>query len=159
MFLPPDFFRPFDYQFTLTLLNYLDKKPRIDIVAGVTSNAKTLEFFKENRSNEEILDYEKTNGKVVYNGKFKKEFTHFIQTFIGNRNKQDVSKKRYLNYLRAPDPLWSHTPFDSSLYESKNYNGIIKKVFIITKTTYFDLNKGFREVKKDTLQEIKIIKR
>ena len=158
IFLPPDFFRPFDYQFTLTLLNYLDKKPRIDIVAGVTSNKKTLDFFKTNRSNEEILAYEKANGNVIYNGKFKGKFTYFIQTFISHRNNQDVSEKKYLSYLRAPDHLWTHTPFDESLNEYRNFNGKITKVFVVTKTTYFDLNKGYREIKKDTIQEIIINK-
>ncbi len=158
IFLPPDFFRPYDYQLTLTLMNYLDKEPRIDIVAGVTHNKNTLDFLKVNRSDEEIFEYEKTHGNVNYNEKYKNDFIHFIQTFVGNRNHLDVSQKKYLSYLRPPDLLWTHTPFDGTLHEPLNFNGKITKVYVVTKTTYYDTNKGYREIRKDTLQEININK-
>jgi hypothetical protein len=158
IFLPPDFFRPYDYQFTLTTMNYLDKKPRINVTAGVTSFKNTFDFFKTNRSDKEIFEHEKTNGNVKYNEKKKKNFTHFIQTFISNRNHLDTSQKRHLSYLRPPDLLWTYTPFIGNQHESLNFNGSITKVYVITKTTYYDMNKGYREIRKDTIQEICIPK-
>lgn len=156
VYLSPDFFKPFDYQFKLSHLNYLDKKMRAPIVAGVATNKSVFEFLKVNRSDTEIFEFEKTQGTIFFDETYEKELVHFLQKFISNRNNTNASRKKYLSYLAPPDYLWSRTPFVKNPEETLEDGDKIKKIHVITKTTYYDTEKGYREIRKDTIKEISI---
>lgn len=156
VYLSPDFFKPFDYQFKLSQFNYLDENKHASIVAGVTNHKIVFDFLKDNRTDSEIFNFEGIHGINFYNEMREKALVAFLQQFISNANNEGHCSKKYLSFLSPPDYLWTHTPFQ------KNRKGIleegdkIKNVYVVTKTTYYDSEKGYREIRRDTVRRIPI---
>lgn len=156
LYLSPDFFKPFDYQFKLSQFNFLDKNKRASIVAGVTFNKDVFEFLKKNRSDGEIFNFENTQGINSYNEQREKELVAFLKKFISNKFSKTQSSKKYLSYLSPPDYLWTRTPFQNNQEAIIEKGDKIKMIYIVTKTTYYDSEKGYRVIRKDTVKRIPI---
>ena len=148
--LGPDFFSPYDYQFTLSNFNYLNRSPRLGIVWGATGDPEVSSFFNTPRSVEEILEFEKEHGYSIYNEKQKEAFVNFVRDFTSHRNQKNTNTS-YLSFLKAPDLLWTFSGDTSSQPEDK-----ISFIRVIQVTTYYSEEKGYQEIRKELVLEITI---
>ena len=147
--LPPKFFAPYDYQFTLASFNYLSEKPFLELSHGVTAKQELLRWFTEERSKEEILAYEKSNGKVEYDPARIQAIEAFIQTYLQNWN-QRLSKATSLSFFQAPRLLWTF-PSEPGMEIPKR----IEKVAVFQTTTFFQTGK-YEVIRQELLHEIAI---
>ena len=144
--LPPSFFAPFDYQFTLGRFNYLSSK-RLPITWGA-SNGKITKWFRKNKpSKETIFEFEKTNGEQQYNEERKTKLTSFIKQWGKNWNERQ-SKSSGLSNIQSPRYLWT---FPRHAFKDKPKP--IEKIHVIELTTYFH-NDKYEELRREPLYEI-----
>ena len=147
--LSQDFFKPFDYQFKIGNFNHLDKQKRLAVNSGITSNIKTVRLFNTPKSEQEIIDLERTTGTVAYQEKEANKTISFIQEFIKNRNSKPEKPLKWFRYIDPPDLLWTE-------HNEMNHSDRIAKIYIVKNTNYYTASKGYRVIKRDTIQEFNI---
>lgn len=148
--LPPKFFAPFDYQFTVGSFAYLDKKPLLSIVWGTSSHADIAKQIMKLDSDKLIFSFEEQNGKVHFDEKAKEAFDFFIKQYIRNWNKH-FSNQTYLSYIQAPRFLWTF-PTSASFGQSKQP---IKCIKVIQVMSFYNQGK-YREIRETKVEEISI---
>jgi hypothetical protein len=148
--LPPKFFAPFDYQFTLGRFAYLDHKPLIPIVWGVSSDSRISKQIMKLDSDKLLFSFEEQNGKVFFNEKSKEAFNLFIKQYIQNWNKH-FSNRTYLSYIEAPRFLWTF-PTSASFEQSKQP---IKRIRVIQVMSFYNHGK-YSEIRETVINEISI---
>lgn len=147
--LPPNFFAPYDYQFTIGRIGHFDKNLLLPITWGGTSKNISKWFRETQPSNEEIFKYEKENGYSRYDENKKILFENFIQTYIQNWNKR-LSKKIGLNAFQSPRYLWT---FPKEAFPENPMR--IIKVNILEVTTLYQAGQ-YSEIRRRPIQEITI---
>ena len=148
--LPPKFFAPFDYQFTLGSFAYLDNKPLISVVWGASSGASIGKQIMKLDSDKLLFSFEEQNGKVYFDEKSKEAFNLFIKQYIQNWNKH-FSNETYLSYIEAPRFLWTF-PTSASFEQSKQP---IKRIKVIQVMSFYNHGK-YGEIRKTMVNEISI---
>jgi len=148
--LPPKFFAPFDYQFTLGSFAYLDKKPLIPIVWGTSSHSSIGKQIMKLDSDKSVFSFEEQNGKVYFDEKSKEAFNLFIKQYIQNWNKH-FSNQTYLSYIEAPRFLWTF-PTSASFEQSKQP---IKRIKVIQVMSFYNHGK-YSEIRETMVDEISI---
>jgi len=148
--LPPKFFAPFDYQFTLGSFAYLDKKPLIPIVWGTSSHSSIGKQIMKLDSDKLLFSFEEQNGKVYFDEKSKEVFNLFIKQYIQNWNKH-FSNQTYLSYIEAPRFLWTF-PTSAGFEQSKQP---IKRIKIIQVMSFYNHGK-YSEIRETMVNEISI---
>ena len=132
--LPPGFFAPYDYQFSLSGFSYLNKKPTLPITWG-GSDSYTAQWLNKKHTIEQIFDFELSNGKIRYYKKDELALTKFLKVYIKNWNSHQ-SVKSWLSQISAPRHIWTF-PKDICIKEEI----IIVKVRIIENTSLFQNGK------------------
>ena len=122
--LPPQFFAPWDFQFTMTNFKYLQKEPRFYIFWGATGD-KTAELLRKGFEPEQFSEFEEANGTVHYDEEQVLFFDRFMSTFIKNWNAR-LSNKTALSVIRAPEHVWT--------FPRKAFNGNPQKIDNVTVT-------------------------
>ena len=147
--LPPKFFAPFDYQFTLGSFGYLDKKPLMPVVWGASnpSNGKKIMEFDSDKM---LYSFEENSGKVYLNEKSQKAFNQFIKQYIQHWNRR-YSNQTYLSYIEAPRLLWTF-PTYSNFEKSKQP---IKRIKVIQILSFYS-NGKYNEIRETSVSEISI---
>ena len=105
-FLPPNFFAPYDYQFTLMAFSFMSPHPVLPIVWGVTSDPGLSRQLEKMSKPEHFFSYEKERGFVGLQEDRIAGFDAFVRQFVQHWN-QRLSKKTGLSYLKAPRLLWT----------------------------------------------------
>lgn len=148
--LPPKFFAPFDYQFTLGSFAYLDSRLLIPVVWGATSDAGIEKLLRKLDSDKSLFSFEEQHGKVYYDERSKASFDLFIKQYIRNWNKR-FSNQTFLSYIEAPRFLWTY-PTAVGFEESEQS---IKRVRVIQVMSFY--NHGvYSEVRETTVDEVSI---
>ena len=148
--LPPNFFAPFDFQFTLGNMGYLNKNQIMPIVWGASSE-ENAKWFLETQTSEEIFEREKTKGEVGYDEKRSAAFGKFMQQYIKNWNER-LTKNNWLTALQPPRYLWTF-PKDPFPEGGKR----ITEITVFELTTLFQ-NGKYSELRKRALQRMVIEK-
>ena len=103
--LPPQFFEPWGFPFTMSNFKYLQKEPLFSVSWGATDE-KTAALFRTGFRREELYEFEKQYAGVHYSETRSDFFEHFVSTFIKNWNSR-LSNKTWLSIIRAPEHVWS----------------------------------------------------
>ena len=146
--LPPAFFAPYDYQFTLSGFHSLCDRPLLPIVWGA-SDVATSNLLMEADSPKKIFAVEQSEGTVRYNEKGSVQVDLFIQQYISNWNKR-LSKKTGLSVFAPPRLLWTFPQQATFEVPEK-----IISVSVIQVTTFY-LEGQYSEIRNVPIQEIKI---
>lgn len=107
--LSPQFFAPYDYQFTLGGFGYLSEHPALPIVWGATFSREVAERLLQCESSDDIFALEAELGSPRARPERADRFDDFIATVI-RRVEARGSKHGWWRPLRAPSNLWSLTP-------------------------------------------------
>jgi hypothetical protein len=148
--LPPKFFAPFDYQFTLGSFAYLDNRPLISSVWGTSSHFSIGKQIMELDSDQLLFSFEEQNGKIYFDEKSKEAFDLFIKQYIRNWNKH-FSNETYLSYIEAPRFLWTF-PTSASFEQSKQP---IKGIRVIQVMSFYNHGK-YSEIRETVVDKISI---
>ena len=130
--LPPAFFGPYDYQFTLGKFDYLSKHRNIRIAWGATSNKRLLQLANQARTPEDVLKFEKEHGALTYDQDRTKALARFLRKFSDSYNRKG-SKPGFYSLIKAPRQLWTYP--GQSLMPS---GSVIKNIQIDQVLTFFD---------------------
>lgn len=149
--LPPKFFSPYDYQFTLGNFKYLNPQKRLPVVWGSTP-LKNGKVFSSLDSAEAIFDFEKKSGITFYNKERAEKFSDFIRDFITNSN--EISNDRnFISYIQPPRLLMTFPSKPSPFGNEK-----IILVEILETTTLYSKTDGFQKIRNERIFELPISK-
>jgi hypothetical protein len=147
--LPPAFFAPYDYQFTLSRFSYLAPQPILPITWGATADAGIAHFLTEATSPEQVPAFEKTHGVIHYDEALKGSFDTFLKQYLQHWNNR-LSKHTLLSYIKAPRLLWTFPEkFTADPPEP------IRRVVVTQVTTFYHDN-HYAEIRKIPVHQILI---
>lgn len=147
--LPPKFFAPYDYQFTLGGFDYINEAPLLDITWGTTADAAMAQSVKNITSADQFFEYEKQQGTNHYDPDNKIKLEYFIKRYILNWNERQ-SNRTLLSTLQAPRHLWTYP--QKAFAEQPQ---AIQQVTIV-ETTSFYKDGQYTEIRSRPVQEIMI---
>ena len=147
--LPPRFFAPYDYQFTLGRFHYLSSQPTLNITWGATRDLTLTHTLSQAQSLEQIQAIEAQKGKSRFNSDKAKQFDNFIQQFVGNYN-QGLSQRIRFTFLQAPPQLWTFPRENSFRGQEK-----IAKIVINQILSHYHEGK-YREIRNNEVRSVKI---
>ena len=104
--LPPAYFAPFEYQFTLGNFHYLQEDPHLPIVWGATGDRVVADALTSLTDADELLELEAAHGRVSFNPRRAAVFDEFVERFVGNRNTHGVQVS-WWRLLPAIPELWT----------------------------------------------------
>ncbi len=110
--LPPKFFEPYDFQFTLGWFKYLSREPRLNITWGASSDRALADRLLEARTPAAVRRLEQTWGEVMYDEQRSEVFDEFMQRYITTFNRRR-SKQVWLSPLHAPRQIWTFAREDA----------------------------------------------
>lgn len=148
--LPPKFFAPFDFQFTVGSFAFLDNKPLISIIWGASPESNIGKQIMKLDSDKQLFSFEEKNGKVHLDEKSKEAFNLFIKQYIKNWNKR-FSNQTFLSYIEAPRFLWTF-PTSANFKPSKQ---TIKRIKVIQVMSFYN-NGKYSEIRETMVNEISI---
>ena len=147
--LPPGFFAPYDFQFTLNSFRYITKEPVLPVIWGATGDRAMLSWLQKPRTPEQIFDYEKAKGKIYYNENKTARFDDFIYQTILHWN-QRLTKDLGLPTIPAPRLLWTFPTspgFDPELP--------IERVNVYQVTSYFSQGR-YAEIRRKPVYKVSV---
>ena len=147
--LGPEFFSHYDYQITLGMVKFWQKQPRLPIVWGAT-NAQTSNYFNTERTVQEVLEYEKKNGRLHKNDNHQKKYNDFIVQYVTHWNEKSTSFD-FIKSIQAIPFYWTSPP--SSI---NNITEDIIRVVIVESTTFYSEHIGFKEIRNQEIHHLKI---
>jgi len=151
--LSPDFFGSYDYNFTFNNFHYMhasEEKNRFGF-GGTESAKKILYFFTEERTDQEILQFENQYGSSHVNNRKKDRLNAFLITYIQNFNSGEQPIKRWFNFLEPPDLLWQARGRSALPPGTK-----IVRLTLHCTTNYYSYQSGPRVVRDEKIHEILI---
>jgi hypothetical protein len=147
--LSPNFFSHYDYQITLGMVKFWQKEPRLSIVWGAT-NTHISNYFNTERTIQEVLEYEKVNGRLLKNDDHQKKYDNFLVQYLTNWNHRSTDFN-FTKLIQALPFYW--TSPQSSIYNIKED---IIRVVIVESTTFYSVQTGFKEIRNQEIQHLKI---
>lgn len=148
--LPPRFFAPYDYQFTLGNFHYAADYPGLDITWGAIWDRGIVEQLLQPVGLAEIEAMERAEGRNRYDAEDAERLESFVRTFVTNYNRRR-SKETILSAIAAPPHLWSMAP--ANAYDG---NEPLVEVAIHQVTGYFD-GARFDELRDREIRRIPIV--
>jgi len=147
--LPPQFFRPYDYQFSLGAFDYLsDDRPLFPHFWGDVSDRPILEEVYEASSAVEILELESKYGTVLFDEARAADLDRFVQTHVliwNERGSPDLGWR----LLQAPAQLWTINP------DSYTGDGPIESVAVWRVLLYWDGDE-YQEIRTTQIRDITV---
>lgn len=147
--LSPQFFRPYDYQFSLGAFEYLsgdaDLFPHF---WGAVSDREILEEVYAAATADEILRLEDRFGSLLFDEARARDFDSFITTTVSNWNERG-SPNRLWRLIKAPDQIWTVNP------DAYDGEGPIESVAVWRVLSYWD-GSEYREIRTTMIREIDI---
>ena len=149
--LPPRFFAPYDYQFTLGGFHYLSSQPTLNITWGATRNLTLTHTLIQAKSLDQIQAIEAQKGTSHFNPDRAKQFDNFIQQFISHWNERRSQETR-LTFIQAPPQLWT-LPRENAFRGQER----IAKIVINQILSRYDDGK-YQEIRKNEVRSVEIFK-
>jgi hypothetical protein len=103
--LPPAFFAPYDYQFTLSAFRYLVDDKRLPITWGAT-NPDVARELNAARTAHDVLALEGRTGRNDYDAERGEDFDGFVRDFVTTWERRG-GRSRLFALLQAPATLWT----------------------------------------------------
>jgi hypothetical protein len=145
--LPPRFFAPYDYQFTLGNFGYVAEPPHLGIVWGAIMEPSLAKALENAGSTEQILTLERERGRPGFDASRSAVFDGFIRQFASHWNERNT-KDSWWSLLQAPRQLWTFSR-PPAIRDGQR----IDQVMIYEVTSLFD-GKRYREVRKTRVRTI-----
>ncbi len=147
--LPPRFFAPYDYPFTLGNFAYLLKSARLDVAWGGSQNREVADMLLQARTKEQIFEIEKQLNNNKFDQRKTENLEKFIRQFVINGNERG-SKSTFFRPVQAPRQLWTFSRGSTYTFQEA-----IFKVNVYQATSWFDGNK-YNEIDVKAVREISI---
>ena len=155
--LPPRFFTPYDYVFTLGKFEYLTLDQRLGIIWGSTGNRETADQLLLAKTKADIFHLEQAIGQSYHNEDKSKQFDNFISQFISNANERG-SKATIFNVIQAPRQLWTFAKQPDGKMNGAtvyDFQEPIYGVKVYQVTSWFD-GKAYHEIENKKVRQITI---
>ena len=110
--LPPSFFTPYDYQFTLSGFGYLSPHRQLGVVWGAIGNRNDAEALAGARGQREVEALEEARGELFRDDTRAEQLDDFLRRFVGTFNERR-SKRTLLSPLGPPPQLWTFPRSDA----------------------------------------------
>lgn len=149
--LPPCFFAPYDYQFTLGDFGYLVDAPQPHIVWGTVSSRDLATSLAAATSTEDVWEIETGKGRNRYDERRAAELERFIRRFVSTFNAR--GKTVWWRKLQPPRQLWTF-PNEIPFADGE----AIAKVTIVQITSFFD-GERYSEIRRTVVRAIEIPRR
>ena len=146
--LPPGFFAPYDYQFTLGDFNYLSNNTLLPVVWGAT-NRRTAAALEAIGNESELFNLEQHLGKNRFDDHRARQFEAFIQTWMASVNAQGTAAPTWA-FLQPPPLLWTFGR--GRVFQSQEP---IRQVQVREVTTFYH-DRRYRELRKRMIREIDV---
>ncbi|MHC1766644.1 MAG: hypothetical protein AB9869_20455 [Verrucomicrobiia bacterium] len=147
--LPPRFFSPYDYQFTLGDFGYLAGQPHLGIVWGAIMDPSLARALETVTAPEQVRALEAKRGRVALDPGRAAVFDHFIRRIAGNWNRRGL-KGGWWRPVRAPRQLWTFAR-QPEIHEGQR----IHQVVVYQVTSLF-VGSRYREFRKTRVREIDV---
>lgn len=145
--LPPSFFAPYDYQFTLSNFGYLTRQPHLYIVWGATQQRAVANALVHATSPGDVWALEAEFGATTFDPRRSATFNNFLQRFVGDWNRR-TSRSAWWAWLQAPPQLWT---FPRSV--SFRAREQIQRVVVYQVTSLYD-GEHVADIRKRAVREI-----
>ncbi len=145
--LPPRFFEPYGYQFTLSNFLYLVDAPRLDIVTGATSG-RVAGALADAQTLEDVLQIEEELGRVRFEPYQAEQLDAFLRRFVPVRSSRSTSIVKDL--LQAPPLLWT-SPFRAGVPPDVEFERVI-----ITNVTSLYNEGRYREIRSVPIRVVEL---
>lgn len=147
--LPPRFFTPYEYQFSLGNFGYLVQEPRLPIVYGAIWDRDVAADLLAVKAATDLFQFEAVHGHVRSDMNRAARFEAFMQQSVGALNAHGA-KRSWFMPLQAPSQLLSF-PY----YAAFDAGEPIVQVNVHQITSLFD-GEQYLEVRDELVREIKI---
>lgn len=148
-FLPPDFFSPYYYQFTLGNYKFLSPDKLLPVVWGAT-NATTSRGLRNSLSKSQVLEYEQKAGRRFEDPDKKNFFEGFVRQFARNWNTKR-NKHHFISYLQPPRLLLNFPTKFSIPSDNKIIN-----IKVLEITSYYSHAQGYKVIRTRNIGQIAI---
>ena len=146
--LPPRFFAPYDYPFTLASFGYLSNEKMLPIVFSATSR-DVARHFEDAQTSDAILRIEAEHGVNEFDAARRDRMVTFIRRFVGAMNVHPERKKRF-RPIQAPRLLWT-----SGGPETYDYSEPIRRVEATQVLSFFD-DEQYHEIRHRPILSVEI---
>lgn len=145
--LPPRFFAPYDYQFTLGNFRYLTPAPHLPITWGATYRRELADALEHSTTAEQVLALEAELGRNAFDPERSADFDRFMQQFVGNWNRRQGTHE-WWTLVQAPPLLWtfSRGPLPTAADP-------LVRIVVYQVTSLFD-DEHYREIRVRPVREI-----
>jgi len=143
--LPPRFFEPYGYQFTLSNFLHLVDAPRLDIVTGATSG-EIAAALADAQTLQDVVAVEEELGRVRYNPDYAENLDAFLRQFVLERAAHPPSALK--TYIQAPPLLWT-SPYRPVLPADVELERVI-----ITNVTSLYTGDRYREIRSVPIRTV-----
>ncbi len=147
--LPPKFFRPNDYEFSINGFRYLSPHPILPITWGATIDPQVADSLADAVTSEQVLSIERELGDDYYNADRAETLKRFLIRFVGNYNRRR-SKLTWLSRFSPPPRVWTYFP--SSTYAG---NERITQVNVHQVLSFYDGNQ-YHEIRSLPVLQVEI---
>ena len=144
--LPPEFFRPHDYLFTLSPFGYLSPEPRLPVVWGAMRDRRLVEALYAADDGAEILALESEFGVDDFDPVRAAALDGFLVDFVGTWNRRH-SRSSGFSVVGPPPQLWTSG--------SGTGDADIELVTVWQVTTYWDGNE-YQEIRTVEVRRVAI---
>lgn len=137
--LPPGFFAPYDYQFTLGSFAYVSPYRQLDVVWGATRDRDAAAAMARAGARGDVEALERERGRWFFDAARAGRLDAFLQRFVGTYNERG-SKRTPLGAVAPPPHLWTFSGPDA-------FDGseAITRVVVRQVTSFFD-GRGYVEL-------------
>lgn len=147
--LSPDFFGPYEYNFAFKGFQEMHANPQAKRF-GFGGPGEVFYFFTVERTDSEILEFEKIAGRDKSSEKRRQKMQGFLHRYIQKFNQREISQER-LSWLKPPDLLWLGKGESRLPPETK-----IVKLSLYCSTNYYSAISGPRKIRDEKITELKI---
>ena len=147
--LPPAFFAPYDYQFTLGAFAYISPYRQLDVVWGATRDRALATAMASAGGPGDVEVLERERGQWFFDADRTGRLEAFLQRFVGTYNERG-SKRTLLGALAPPPHLWTFAGPDA-------FDGseAITRVVVRQVASFFD-GRGYVELGPRPLRSVDI---
>lgn len=147
--LPPAFFAPYEYGFTLGHFDAWNREPLLPIRWGAAPDLRTAEAISAARTPEALAELERRLGRVRYDPQQAAVYDRFLVRWIRGRRERGADPA-WLDLLRAPPQLLSFAPPDS--YRGREPLCAVEATRV---TSWFD-GEAYREIRAERVRSVPI---
>lgn len=147
--LPPDFFAPYDYQFTVGAFAYLSPDRQLQVVWGATADADVAGAMAEARSPRDVEALERERGRTFLDETRAARMDAFLERFVANWDERR-SKRTVLSPLAPPHHLWTFPDPDAFHGQERLARVVVRRV-----TSFFD-GRAYRELASQELRVVDV---